>query len=145
MAGRTPKKIDTSVTDVCEVRFVRKRGRLTSSKGLELVECTRPIRSEKSGQTSIGKNFPASLAFGAIIGLVVGMPNPLDLRCAPGARLSIPPVNRHVLAKGSDLLRKSVLGLIAQLVHPPSKSVARCREQPFPLFRIEPLRMSDRR
>src|SRR4029077_15774033 len=71
--------------------------------------------------------------------------NPLNLFSAPRARLSIASVNSHFLAKRGHLFGKASFGLGAQPVYSQAEGMARRREQPFPLVRLQLAREGDRR
>ena len=85
---------------------------------LELVYGTGPVGTEEAGERTVGQDAATGLAPGAIVGLVVGVPDPLDRRAADRARLAEPAVHRHPLAERRHLAREVVAGLGAEPVGP---------------------------
>src|ERR1700680_5004095 len=107
---------------------------LAALKSLELIQRTRPVRSQQSRQASISKNFSTGLAASTIVGFVVRVANPLNLFATPRAQFPIASVNRHPLAKCSHFFRKASLRFCSEPIYPELESVASGCEQPFPFI-----------
>ncbi len=76
--------------------------KLATFEGFEFVEGARPVGAEETGEAAVGEELAAGLAGGAVIGLVVGVSDALDLFAAARARLPVAAVDGHVLAEGGD-------------------------------------------
>ena len=74
------------------------------SQRFKLVERAGPVGAEQAGEAAVGEDFAASLADGAVVGLVVGVADALDRRAALGAREIEAAVDGHLGTEGGDLL-----------------------------------------
>ena len=112
---------------------------------LQLLQRPRPILPQQPRQTPIRQHPPARLASRAVIRLVVRVPNALNFLPASRTSQSIPPMHRHVPAKRSYLLRKTIPRLAAQPVRPQRERIAGSVKQPRPLLLLELVRERHRR
>ena len=115
--------------------------RSTSALLLEFVEGPGPIVFEQTGQRTVGQQPAVRLAGGAVVGLVVGVGDPLHRRAASRARFVELAVDRHLLSEGGDPLGPPLPHLQAKSTRstcstargqpngaapPPRRSVDRC-------------------
>jgi hypothetical protein len=78
---------------------------------LQLLQRPRPILLKELRQSPVGQQAAAGLAGGAVVGLAVGIDDPLHRRAADGAGLAEAAVDRHLFVEGGHLLRKTLAGL----------------------------------
>jgi hypothetical protein len=113
------------------------RGGSTALEGFEFVEGAGPVGAEEAGETTVGEDFAAGLAMGAVVGLVVGVADALDGLAAAGAGLAIAAMNGHFRTEGGDFLREALLGFSAEAVDPESESGAGGGEEAVPVFGLK--------
>ena len=70
---------------------------------VKFVEATWPISSEQAGEGAVGQEFSAGLAGGAVVGLVRGVADALDLSTAAGAGKFEAAVDGHAFAESSHI------------------------------------------
>ena len=71
---------------------------------LKIIEMSRPIILEQARQRAVGQDSAVRLAAGAVVGLVVGVADPLHGRTADGTGLAKPAVHGHAGTKRGHLL-----------------------------------------
>jgi hypothetical protein len=106
-------------------------------EGFEFVEGAGPVGAEEAGEATIGEDFAAGLAMGAVVGLVVGVADALDGLAATGAGLAKAAMDRHFRAEGGDFFREALLGFSAETVDPESEGGAGGGEEAVPVFGLE--------
>src|SRR6476646_4105217 len=101
---------------------------------LELIQRSGPIRSEQAREAAIREQLAAGLAARAIVRLVVGVTDALNLFAAAGARLAISAVRGRAFAERSNFFREALESRGVEAVDPDLKSSARRLIKPIPLF-----------
>src|SRR4051812_44406617 len=103
----------------CRTRSTPNASRTGSSLSvLQLLEAPGPVLLEQPGKAAVGEEPPARLADGTVVGLVVGVPDPLHRSAAPRAGFPVATVDRHAASERGHLLRKAVPRLLPQAVGP---------------------------
>src|SRR5690606_16041343 len=72
---------------------------------LQFVQVLGPIVLQEQRERTVGQQLPTRLAGGAVVGLVVGIDDPLHRRATPRTGLLELAVDGHVRPEGSHLLR----------------------------------------
>ncbi len=91
------------------------------------------------------RTFPAGLATCAVVGLVVGVTDALDLFAASWAGLAEASVNGHVFAEGGDFFGEACVCFGVQAVDPELKGFASGCVESLPFFRFELVGLRDGR
>src|SRR5690349_11140713 len=120
----------------------RDRASLPPPQLFQLLGRFRPIFLQKQRQASVRQQTAASLASRAIVGFIINVANPLDLGAADRTGPSELSVNGHFRAKGGDLFRKLVPGLLTQQRDPMGERLLHGQVQPLNLIAGEFLRQS---
>src|SRR5689334_13916961 len=84
---------------------------------LQLLQAPGPILAQQPGHAAVREEPPVGLAGGAIVGLVVGIADPLNRSAAHGTRLAEASMHGHALPKCGHGLRKA-----GSRLHPKSLS-----------------------
>ena len=102
-------------------------------------------QSEPSSRDRLrsASTFPPVWHLRTVVGLVVGIANPLHLITASRTRQIEPPMHRHLRPEGRHLLRKALSRLGSKSIHPYRHRRACRRKQPLPLFRFQLVRLRD--
>src|SRR3954462_1108857 len=95
----------------------------------QLVDRSRPILFQQSRQRAIGEQLAIGLTTRAVVGLVVGVADPLHRSSTDGTRLPELSVNGHLFAKRSHFRREVISGLLAQSLGPLDEYLLRRLEQ----------------
>src|SRR5256885_2495142 len=114
-------------------------------KHLQLLGRSRPVLTQQSRQSPVGKQLSSRLTIRTVVGLVRGVADPLDLGAATRTGLFVSPVHRHPRTKCRNFLRKLVAGFLPQSFHPSAQVRTYRYKQPFDFFALELLRRSQRR
>src|SRR6266705_989781 len=112
----------------------KKQGKYANPRSVELVDRARPARLEQAREGAVGEDLAAGLTARAVVRLVLRVHDALHGRAAHRAGPAKPPVHRHALAKGGDLLRKSRACLLAQPLGPFGERHPRCIAEPPHVF-----------
>ena len=102
---------------------------------LQLVERSRPIIFQQPRQRAVGEDAASGLAARAVVGLVVGVADPLYGGAADRARFAEPAVDGHARAERRDFLGKAVAGLGAESLDPFEENLTRGGIEPLDLAR----------
>jgi hypothetical protein len=114
-------------------------------ESFQFVQGARPVGTQQSRQTTIGKHLAPRLAARAIVGLLVGVANAQDLVSTARTGFAITAMDRHVFAEGRHLFREFGLRFGAKPIRP-RLQCSLCRlKQPLPLFGIQFVRQGDGR
>ncbi len=91
--------------------------------GLPRVDTAGPIVLQQPRHRAVSQHLAAGLAARAVVGLVLGIPDPLHRRAARPARLAVLAVNREVGPEGRDVARAGELRreLLPQRLNPVSQ------------------------
>src|SRR5260370_20307320 len=116
-----------------------------SSEGLQFLERARPVFAQQARQSAIGQQLSAGLAARAIVRLIVGIADALDLRAAAQAWLLVSAVHGHAFAKRCYFLGEFALCILAKPFDPPNQRQPDRLEEAANLLGGELLRELDRR
>src|SRR5882724_462031 len=97
---------------------------------LHLFERARPVRSQEARQRTIREQLAARLALGAIVGLVVRVPDTLDGGAAVGAGLAVAAVDGHPRPEGRHALGELAARSLPQAHDPVVERSARRLVEP---------------
>src|SRR5882724_7280969 len=89
-----------------------------NSSLLQLLECTRPIGFQETGEGAVSQESSSSLTRGTVIRFVRRIDNSLDRCTALRTGFAVAAVRRHLRSERSNLLRKTLLSLPAQFLRP---------------------------
>src|SRR5271165_1816509 len=103
-------------------------------EGFEFVQGAGPVFAEQAGEAAVGEDFSAGLATGAVVGLVVGVADALNLLSAAGAGLVKLAMHGEFGAEGGDAFGKGLVCFLAQAVHPDFEGGAGSGEEAGPLL-----------
>src|SRR5215469_18162597 len=92
---------------------------------LQLVQRPWPVLAEQAAQRAIGQQLASGLAVDAVVGLVGGVADPLDLGAASRARLTITAMDRHARAKCRYFFRKLAGSFRAEVFYPQTQGFSR--------------------
>ena len=112
----------------------------------QFVERARPVGTEKARQAAVSEDFSSGLATGAVVGLVVGLADVLDLFAASRTQLAVTAVNGHLFAESRDLFGEAAVSFGVQAVDPElKKHFAGGWVEFLPLFPLELVGLRDGR
>src|SRR6185436_4148571 len=98
----------------------------------QVVDALRPIVLQQPRKGPVGKELSARLAARAVVGLILGIDDPLNRRIAHRTGLAVAPMHRHSLPESRDLLGKPLAGFGPKDVGPAPQCHARpIVEPPF--------------
>ena len=95
----------------------------------DFIKMSWPIILEKPRKRAVGKDAALSLAARTVVGLIIGIANPLHGGAAHGAGLPEPAVHGHARSEGGYLFRKAIPRLRSKTLDPLEKHLPRGREQ----------------
>src|ERR1700722_15723537 len=91
---------------------------LATSQRFQFIERSRPVGSEKPRQATVSQHFAAGLTTGAVVGLVIGIANALDLLATARAGLVEASVHSHLRPESRHSFWEFFLGFGLHAVNP---------------------------